>query len=107
MPTFSIAKGSVLPSLSVTLSDAVGAINVAGSSVKFQMRAPGSNVLKVDANATVDNPTAGTVHYDWQATDTDTPGLYVGWFHVVYTTGSKPIDIPNPAMTIEVTRGAG
>lgn len=103
---FEIPKGRLLPILTATLTDANGAINLTGATVRFQMRLPGSSTLKVDAAATVVNAVAGQVSYAWQGTDTDTPALYVAWFEVTYS-GPKPLNAPEPPLVIEVTRGAG
>jgi hypothetical protein len=103
---FEIPKGRLLPILTATLTDAVGAINLTGATVRFQMRAPGATTFKVDAAATVVSAAAGQVSYSWTGADTDTPGLYVAWFEVTYS-GPAPLNAPEPPMVIEVTRGAG
>lgn len=105
MADFQIPRNALLPILTATLSDANGVLNLTGATVRFQMRVPGTSVLKVDAGATVLNPTAGTVQYTWIATDTDTIGLYIAWFQCTYA--AKPLYAPEPPMVIEVTRGAG
>lgn len=107
MTDFLIPKGDTLPLLTATLSDANGPINLTvATGVKFQMRLPGASTLKVNANATVVNPTAGQVSYTWAGADTDTTGLYVGWFLITFP-GPKTMEAPNPQLVIEVGRGAG
>jgi hypothetical protein len=108
MVDFSIAKGDTLPLLTATLNDNAGPIDLTGStSIKFQMRPPGSSALEVDGAASVVGaPTLGNVSYVWQSTDVDTPGLYLGWFLLMFG-GSKTMEAPNPPLVIEVTRGPG
>jgi hypothetical protein len=103
---FQIPKNRLLPLLTATLSDADGPLDLAGAtSVRFQMRAPGSSTFKVDAPADIVSEPLGQVRYTWAGTNTDTVGLYIGWFEV--TTGGKTFAAPEPSMVIEVTRGAG
>jgi len=102
---FQLPKGALLPLLSATLTDDVGPIDLTGATVKFQMRLPGSNILKVDAGAVVTSASNGLVTYTWQAADTNTIGLYVGWFLVTFT--AKDLYAPEPPLVIEITRGAG
>lgn len=103
---FQIPRNTLLPILTATLSDANGVINLTGLTVKFQMRLPGSSVLKVDsAAALVGGGTGGQVSYTWQDMDTDTAGLYLAWFQV--TSATKTFGAPEPPLIIEVTRGAG
>jgi hypothetical protein len=105
MTDFSIPQDTLLPILTATLTDDTGPINLTGATVKFQMRLPGSTVLKVNTNAQIVAAVAGQVSYSWQATDTDTPGVYIGWFLVTY--GAAPLMAPNPQLVVEVGRGAG
>lgn len=105
MTSFSIPQDTLLPILTATLTDDNGPINLTGATVKFQMRLPGSTVLKVDTNAQIVSAVAGQVAYTWQTNDTNTPGLYIGWFLLSY--GAAPLMAPNPQLVIEVGRGAG
>lgn len=100
---FSIYKGDLLPVLEATLHDEVGVIDLTGATVRFQMRAPGTDVLEVDgAAAIVGSATAGVVRYTWATGDTDTVGVYLAWFQVTYL--PKTLSAPSPAMIVEVTR---
>jgi len=80
--------GNRSPSVSDVLTVDGVPVNLTGSTVKLQMRPVGSSTLKVDAAATIDTPTAGTVHYDWAALDVDTAGRYVAWWRVTLSGGT-------------------
>lgn len=96
-----IAKGTRSPSLTDTLTVDGAAFDLTGSTVKFKMRAVGSDVLKVNATATVVAPaTAGTVRYDWAALDVDTAGDYLGWWEVTLPS-TKTQDHPEFAIEIQ------
>jgi hypothetical protein len=87
--TFNIKKNDTSPSMLATLQDANGAaINVTGASVRFHLRAIGSQVVKVDEAATIVTPLEGIVRYDWSASDTDTVGSYQAEFEVTYADAS-------------------
>lgn len=108
MPDFQISQDTLLPALAATLSDANGVLNLANTTVNFQMRTPGSgSTMVVNSGAVIDDAAAGSVHYNWVAPDVAAPGLYIGWFRVTQTVGGKSYDVPNPGLVIEVTRGAG
>lgn len=59
-----------------------------GTAVKFRMRSTVTpDVLKVDADAVVDDGPTGRVHYDWAAGDLDTAGDYYTWWHITWPGG--------------------
>lgn len=86
MSTFTIKENDTSPSWSATLTEAAG--NLSGSSVKLIMRKLGASSAKVDASATIVDADAGIVRYDWQAGDTDTPGVYRAEWEVTYSDSS-------------------
>lgn len=91
-PTFFV--GNRNPSITQTITNDNGAAHdLTGQTVKFRMRAVGSQTLKVDAAATIVSAAAGTVRYDWAAADVDTPGLYLVWWQVTTTAGSNTQDV--------------
>ncbi len=98
---FYIAQGDTGPSIVATLVDEDGdVIDLTGlvdTDVKFHMIDPSSSTEKVDNNSdtSVLTPkTDGKVQYDWQAGDTDTPGLFDGEFQVNFP-GGQIITFPN------------
>jgi len=104
MVDFSIPKGTDLPQLTATLSDEIGPIDLTGSTVKLQIRAPGTeSTVLLDVAANVVPPASnGRVIYAWQDGDTDLDrGLYVGWFLVDY--GLSTLEAPNPQLVFEIT----
>jgi hypothetical protein len=95
MADVNIKKGDREPSISATLKAANAPINLTGATVKFIMRSRvDGTIVKVNAAAVVVSAVAGTVRYDWGATDTDTPGLYDGEFEITKSGGNK-ITCPN------------
>lgn len=85
---FRIKQGSTLPAIQQSLVSANGDIvNLAGATVKFRMKDPGSSGLIVnDGAATIVDPDTATVRYSWQAGDTGATGLFRGEW--VVTVGS-------------------
>jgi len=80
-------KGNRSPSITDTIRVDGAVFDLTGSTVKFKMRLQPSGTLKVNAAATVVTAAAGTVRYDWQATDVDTVGLYLFWWEVTLASG--------------------
>jgi len=88
MSTFTIKKGDTLPILAVVLKDGAGTpIDVSTASSKtFRMRKSDANphVLKVNkAAAFTTDGSDGAVQVALSASDTDTPGDYLGEFVIV------------------------
>lgn len=75
------------PYLLATLSDANGAVNLTGETVRFVMRSSDGTV-KIDQSSTgsalsVIDSTGGRVRYKWQAGDLDTPAVFLAEFQLM------------------------
>jgi hypothetical protein len=90
--TFQIKKGDTSPRIETILLDANGPTDLTNATaVKFSMRMsrnPRTVVLnEVAAGYAAD--TNGVVYYDWQPTDTGTPGDYDIEWTVIYPGGKR------------------
>lgn len=105
-PDFTIKQGATSPPLPATLTDAAGApIPLSGTTVRFRMKPLLGGGALVDRAATIVNPTAGEVRYDWQAADTALAGYYRAEFRVIFANGA---DQPVPSddyLTVLVKTG--
>lgn len=88
------------PSVFGTLAVDGVALNLSGSTVRFQMRLVGEARYTVDAAASIVTPAAGTVRYDWAAGDLAVPGEYVARWQVTY--GDTTVQHSEPENTITV-----
>lgn len=102
--TFYIKQNDTSPAMLATLQDANAvAVNVVGASVKFHMRAIGSNQTKVNAAATIVNADNGEVRYNWTASDTNTVGSYQAEFQVTYADGTIETFPNDGYIPVEIT----
>lgn len=79
------------PTLTSILTLPTGAaVNLAGATVVFVMRALTSNTpVKLAGTSSVVTASAGAVRYTWSAADTATAGLFMGEWHVTLASGAK------------------
>jgi len=77
------------------------AVNLAGASVKFQMRPVADLRFTVDASAVVVSAPAGTVRYDWKAGDLSKPGEYVCRWRVTFSDNTVQHSEPENTITID------
>ena len=86
---FFIKQGDTLPVLTDTLTYSNGtAVNLAGASVTFVMRAMTANATTTNATATVTNAATGAISYTFTATDTATAGMYMANWLVTFGGGA-------------------
>jgi hypothetical protein len=70
-------------------------LDLSDATVEFFMREADSEVLKIDgAAATIVEPENGTISYEWEDVDVDTPGEYFAWWRITETATTDPIDTP-------------
>jgi hypothetical protein len=83
--------GDLNPVLTCTLTYSDGTpINLTGiSQLRFFMRLPRATVNKVTGNGVVVDALTGKVRYDWQGTETDTPGEYIAEWEIGLPGGIK------------------
>lgn len=86
--TFYLKKGDTSPSLLYALIPED--TDLAGATVRFNMRARDGAAVKVNraVSVIVTETVTPTVRYDWQAADTDTAGFYDAEFEVTYAGGA-------------------
>ncbi len=79
--------GDRSPSITENITIDGVAFDLSSSTVRFKMRRANSSTLTVDQPAVIVSAPAGTVRYDWGATDTLVAGDYLAWWEV--TTAGK------------------
>lgn len=86
---FTIKAGDTLPVLTDTLTYSNGSsANLTGASVNFVMRASTSTSPLIDTPATITNPSTGAVSFTFSATQSATPGNYMGEWKVTFSGGT-------------------
>lgn len=99
-PDFVLRQGDTASVIRATLTDADdNPVDLNAADVEFHMRPIGGTALTVDATATIDSPSGGSVSYQWGTADTTTPGLYVAEWEVIYAGGDQQT-FPNAGYTL-------
>ena len=84
MATHTIKQGDLYPPIEATLSDANGAVDLTGASVRFIMLRRRGRVELVNADATIMDAATGSIRYQWVAGDTDEVGDHLAEFEVTF-----------------------
>lgn len=85
---FTLKANDRLPSIQATLATAEQPVNLTtATGVTFIMRSRSGGPVKVNAPAVIVDAAAGLVRYDWEATDTNTPGSYEAEWEVIWSGG--------------------
>jgi hypothetical protein len=92
---YAIKRGDLRPSIRMALKSRDGSPLPlpAGATVQFRMRAAGAapGTLKVNAAAVIEDRFSAIVRYDWQGSDTDTAGYFLGEFRRVLSGGQETV----------------
>ena len=93
---FVIGQGDTAPALSGTAQNAdKSAIDLTGlTSATFVMESEVSGGIQVSAAAAVTAAATGKMKYVWASGDTDLAGDYLGYFDLVFSSGTKE-RVPN------------
>lgn len=100
---FSIGQNQTGPDLERQLLLDGAALDLTGATVTFRMSTTDYTTI-VDAAATIVTAANGTVKYEWQASDTATPGTFRGQFHVTLQSGQVLFSPTGGDFLIEITR---
>ncbi len=79
-----LVKGDTAPRLNFTLTQDGSPINLAGATVLFKFRKQGAASNVFSRACTIDNAALGTCHFDWQAADLASAGIYVGEVEITF-----------------------
>lgn len=101
---FVMKRGDTAPILVATFKDSAGdAVLISGASVKILVYTLGGTEV-FSASMSVSSEVAGTAEYEWQLTDTATPGTYLVEFEVTFADGSVET-FPNTGYEMLVVKG--
>jgi hypothetical protein len=91
MPShFYIKENDTRPAITANLTDANdAAVNLTGSTVKFNMRVDPAGTTKISlGTAVIEDAEAGQVSYSWTSSDTDTADDFEAEFQVTFAGGA-------------------
>ena len=91
VPAVHLKEGDTGPPLEVRLTDDSNgptALNSSTDSVRFDLERPDGSDVTLTNNAEITAGAEGVVTYEWDSSDTDTPGQYFGEFVVTFNEGA-------------------
>lgn len=91
---FAIKRHDTLPYIEATLLTDAGPFDLTDATVSLVVRMENAPAVKFKKPAVVVDPVEGKVRYEWEASDTDTEGLFNAEFEV--TVGGKVWTFPTP-----------
>jgi hypothetical protein len=86
-PPYEVIAGDTHPPIRTTLTDEAGVIPLLGATVTFLMKQE-RGTKQVSGECEVLDVTTGEVAYQWQAGDTDVPGVYRAQWRVEFGNGA-------------------
>lgn len=89
------------PTISATLSNSEGVLDLTGCDVFFQMRLVNEKRWKINAECLVEAPTTGVVTYALQPEDLDFAGECQARFLVIYPDDTRQHTVPATSITVE------
>lgn len=101
MSDLTFVQSDDAPSVFGTLAINGVVLNLAGATVRFQMRLATDRRFSVDAAATVVTPSAGAVRYDWAVGDLAVAGDYIARWRVTFADGTVQHTEPENTITID------
>jgi len=107
MADYVIKQGDTGPDIEATLSNADGAENLSGASVKCIIRPTSGGAAIVDAAASIVEAASGTVKYVLQEGDTDDAGDYLVEWEVTFSGGTIQTYPNDGYQTLLITRELG
>jgi BppU N-terminal domain len=101
--SLTFVQGDTAPDITAIIhqeDDPLTPVNLAGASVKFQMRKSDDRRFTINATATIVTPAAGAVSYSWAANDLSVPGTYEAQWEVTFPGGRIQTTATTETLTI-------
>lgn len=107
MADFTLKQNDTWPPLEAVLTDANGAVNLTGASVRMILKSAGAGSTVIQGACTIVSAVEGRVRYTWLAADTSLVNTLSGEFEVTWGDG-KITTFPNDGyFTVEIKADLG